>query len=65
MSPFNKKTNAITSRDLVEAAVAEAAARPKRAGRKTVQYILSDSSEEETKEDSESEISEFSDAESF
>lgn len=69
VSPFNKKTKALTSKEVMEAAVAEAANRPQRAaaGRRKVQYIISDSSEEdeESKGESESDASVFSDTESF
>ena len=66
VSPFNKKTKALTSKEVMEAAVAEAANRPQRAaaGRRKVQYIISDSSEED-KGESESDASVFSDTESF
>lgn len=69
VSPFNKKSKALTSKEVMEAAVAEAANRPQRAaaGRRKVQYIISDSSEEdeESKGESESDASVFSDTESF
>lgn len=67
VSPLNKKTKALTSKQVVQAAEAEAAARPARAGRRKVQYILSDSSssEDEAKEDSDDVVSDFSDTESF
>lgn len=67
VSPLNKKTKALTSKQVVQAVEAEAAARPARAGRRKVQYILSDSSssEDEAKEDSDDVVSDFSDTESF
>jgi hypothetical protein len=64
VSPFNKKTKALTSKQVVQAAEAEAAARPARAGRRKVQYIISDSSSEDANDDSDDAISDFSDTES-
>jgi hypothetical protein len=65
VSPFNKKTKALTSKQVLEAAEAEAAARPARAGRRKVQYIISDSSSEASKEESDDAMSDFSDTDSF
>lgn len=65
VSPLNKKTKALTSKQVLQAAEAEAAARPARAGRRKVQYIISDSSsEDEAEEDSDDVVSDFSDTES-
>ena len=65
VSPLNKKTKALTSKQVLQAAEAEAAARPARAGRRKVQYIISDSSSEDANDDSDDAISDFSDTESF
>ena len=65
VSPFNKKTKALTSKQVQQAAEVEAAARPARAGRGKVQYIISDSSSEDTKDDSDDVMSDFSDTDSF
>lgn len=64
-SPLNKKTKALTAKQVLQAAEAEAAARPARVGRRKVQYIISDSSSEDTNEESDDVVSDFSDTESF
>lgn len=65
VSPLNRKTKALTSKQVIQAVEAEAASRPARVGRRKVQYVISDSSSEDTKDDSDDAISDFSDTESF
>lgn len=58
-SPLNRKTEALTAKQIMQAAEAEAAAWPARAGRRKVQYIISDSSSDDTNEDSDVVVSDF------